>query len=201
MPARMPLSVCAAHQLAVLGHDPGVGRGALGHPALAVDQPGLVGAALARRLLGEHVGQERDGLDVAASPADVGLALDRDAGPRIGLGALAVLGRQHQRRFDRRRREGVVAPRHAARHLHIDQPVAQPVAAHQLADDEAERRRATPARRSAARRASGRDGRCAASRRSACRRARRRPRRRRRRAGSRDPRYGRWPRDARHSVH
>ena len=34
----------------------------------------------------------------------------------------------------------VVAPRHAARHLHVHQAVLQPVAPHQLADDEAQRR-------------------------------------------------------------
>ena len=55
-PLRIALSACAGHHLAVAGHDPGIGRGALGDAAVAVDLPGLVGAGLARLLLAEHVG-------------------------------------------------------------------------------------------------------------------------------------------------
>src|SRR5262249_7397968 len=73
-----------------------------------------------------------------AFPANVGLALDRDARSRIGLGTSGALGREDQRRLDRLGRKGMITPRHAARHLDVDQPVAQTVAVHQLADDEAQ---------------------------------------------------------------
>ena len=76
---RMPWSACRVTTSPSRGDDPGVGRRAFGDEAVAVDEPGLAGALLARRLLGEHVGQQRHRLDVDALPAVVGHGDDRDA--------------------------------------------------------------------------------------------------------------------------
>src|SRR3712207_7947150 len=54
-------------QRALAVDDPGVGRGALGDQAQLVDQPGLGGARLLGRLLGQRVGQQAHRLDVARS--------------------------------------------------------------------------------------------------------------------------------------
>ena len=67
------------HQDALGGDDPGIGRGALGDEAVAVDEPRLERPGLPRLLLGEHVRQQRHRLDVDALPAVVGDGDDRDA--------------------------------------------------------------------------------------------------------------------------
>ena len=78
-PLRIALSAARVTTVVVGGHDPGVGRGAFGDPPVAVDLPGFVGAGLARLLLAEHVGDQRDRFDVAALPADIRDGDDRDA--------------------------------------------------------------------------------------------------------------------------
>src|SRR5436309_7105885 len=66
------------------------------------------------------------------------MALHRDSGPGVRAKVPCVLGRHHQRRPYRCGWEGVIAPGYAAGDLHIDQTVAQVVAAHKLAYDETE---------------------------------------------------------------
>ena len=65
--------------------------GALGDQANVVDEPGLVGARLLGRLLGQRIGQQADGLDVAAAPAVLRRGDDADALGGLGLGAFAVV--------------------------------------------------------------------------------------------------------------
>ena len=89
-PRRMLALVSRVRRRAVGVDDPGVGRGALGDEAQVVDEPGLDGAGLPRLLLGQHIGQQADGLDVAAAPAVLRRGDDADALGRPGLGGGAV---------------------------------------------------------------------------------------------------------------
>ena len=155
-----------------------------------VDQPGLACALLARRLLGQHVGQQRHRLDIDAAPADVGHGDDGNALRRevFKPGEIVAARGDHQRRLGAGRRKSKIAPRDAAGDLQIDDAVAHPVAAHRLVQHDARARPATSAARCAVRRASGRAAPYGGARRSGGLPAPRRPRRRRRRIDSRGPR-------------
>ena len=87
------------HEDALSRHDPGIGRGALGHLPFAVDLPGLVGPLLHRALLAEHIGQQCQRFYIAALPADVGNADHGDA-------VLQDAGRQGSETFGRRHEAG-----------------------------------------------------------------------------------------------
>src|ERR1700722_13090063 len=71
--------VRAGHDLAVVGHNPGVGRGAFGDIAILVEKPRFAGVPLDSRLPCQHVGQKSDGLDFYAAPAIIRHAPDRNA--------------------------------------------------------------------------------------------------------------------------
>ena len=97
--------------------------------ASAIDEPRLLRALLPRRLFCQHVGQQRDRFDIDTLPAIVGHG---DNGNAVGGNALiarnidAVSG-DHHARAGPRRRKAVVAGRHPARDLQIDDAVAHPV--------------------------------------------------------------------------
>src|SRR5215510_6616133 len=101
---------------------------------VAIDEPRLLGAPLARGLFGQDVGQERDRLDVDALPAIVGQRDDGEAFRGSSLVALEVeiAGSHYDARSRARRRKGMVAARHPARDLQIDEAVADPISPHAL---------------------------------------------------------------------
>ncbi len=86
------------HDGAVLGHDEGVVGAALGDEAV-FDQPSVVGAFFMGFLLGQGGGQQLQGLDVAAMPADIRQGHDGQAllGGRVVKDVL-FLGEHDQRR-------------------------------------------------------------------------------------------------------
>src|SRR5581483_8157517 len=125
----------AGDEAAVAVDDPGIGGGAFRDVAVLVDEPCLLGPLGARGLLGERSGKQHHRLDVAASPADVGHGLDGDAGGGAGLQPRrrhAARQAHHGRLHVRRRKQEVARPR-PARHLQIDEPVADAVAPDGLA--------------------------------------------------------------------
>ena len=97
--------------------------------ASAIDEPRLLRALFPRRLFCQHVGQQRDRFDIDTLPAIVGHG---DNGNAVGGNALiarnidAVSG-DYYARAGARRRKAVVAGRHPARDLQIDDAVAHPV--------------------------------------------------------------------------
>ena len=117
-------------------HGEHVGRGALGHQAVAMEDR-LVGAGLGRDLPREDVAEQVDRLQVAALPAEIGIRHRRRA-------LFAQMTRHDElRRGDihgrwrARRREVMRARRGAARHLQVEKclAVAETVIVHQsLAD-------------------------------------------------------------------
>ena len=109
---------------------------------VTVDEPCLLGAALARRLFRQHVGQQRNRFDIDPLPAIVGHGNYGDAvgGGSLVAGGIEIAGGHHHAGPGFRRREGMVAARHAARDLQVDDTVAHPVAANAFAHHDRQRR-------------------------------------------------------------
>ena len=118
-PRRIAWSACRVNQRAVGGDNPGVGRGALGDETITVDEPSLEGARLARRLLGQHVGQKLQRLYVRVSPALVGQRDHRHAALGVGLADTRIerFRADDETWRDAGLRKSVIAPRRAARDL------------------------------------------------------------------------------------
>ena len=133
----------AQHHAAAVGiaaDHPGVGRRALGDLTLRVDHPGLVGPGFGGSLLGQHVGQQRDALDVRPRPALVRPG-DHVDHPRLAqiLGHGQVPGGNHQRGGHRRGGKLMVPRRLSAGYLHINEAVAHPVQPRHPAPNQAQR--------------------------------------------------------------
>ena len=134
-------AVLPRHDHVVLGQDEARRRAALGHLAV-LDHPGLAGAGHRRRLLGQHLRQQRHALDVAPGPAQVGHRDHLDAGLGRGRVDDVLGGSEHdQRRLDALGKREVAPGIGAARHFQIDHAVDEIVARDQLLLDLLDARR------------------------------------------------------------
>ena len=171
--------------------DPGVRRAALGDVAVVIDQPGLEGARLRRRLLAQNVRQQRDRLDVAARQRMSGWVMTATPASSSAGRRLLPLGRRHQRR--RRLRRELVVARGARRGSPADRPCRAATPLRAISSRSTSRSAGARHRPGDAQLAQRivRAGRDAVPRRSAGRHGPGSPHRRRRRTDSRGPRYGR----------
>ena len=99
-----------------------------------IDEPGLMGAGLDRRLLGKDVGQQRHGLDVDACPAGLRHGDDGDpllrSAPRRRVESSSG---DNQRRPHGRNGKRMAARRNAAGDLEVEEAVGDAVAADDFA--------------------------------------------------------------------
>src|SRR3984893_2569637 len=124
-----------------LADDPSVRCRPFGDHAQGIDKPGLVGAALTRKLARKYVGQQGNRLDIDPFPTQVGSGDDAYALARGNLAFFRIdlTRRDDEARTHGRRRKNMVALRHAPRYLHIDEAVLDPVPRHDFADHHGER--------------------------------------------------------------
>src|SRR5262249_28397289 len=108
---------------------------------VVVDEPCLFRALLARRLFRQHVGQQRDRLDIDALPA---IVRNGDDGYAFGGGPLVrrdieAMSGDPDAWARARRRKAVVSMRHSARDLQVHDAVPKAVSSHALAHYNCER--------------------------------------------------------------
>ena len=124
-------------------HNPEAGRGPFGHHAgRLIKQHSFNGALFARRLTRQAIRQQIDGFDIAARPAEVWHG-NGCRPPAIHIGRIRgdALHRHHQGGRDGLIREGMIAPRHAARDLHVKQTFRHAIAPRHFAQNKAQRRK------------------------------------------------------------
>ena len=126
-------------QHAVLAYDPGIGGASFGDEAVFIHLQGLEGTGLLCLLLGQHIGQQGNRLDVAPLPADIGHRYDGATFFRQTLCRPRDCARRHHQGRLRIRWEGMVPGCHAAGDLEIQGAGSHAVATHGLTHDMGER--------------------------------------------------------------